>query len=411
MKLSVGIKRKRRADSYAVPRRKNEDAFPGWPVFDADELAAALRVLQSGRINYWTGEEGRQFEREYAAYTGTKYAVALSNGTVALELALRALGIGPGDEVITSSRTFIASASCAALLGATPVLADVDRDSGNLTAETIRPLISARTKAIVAVHLGGRPCDMDPILDLAHLHGLKVVEDCAQAHGARYKGRPVGSMGDINAFSFCQDKIITTGGEGGLITTNDEQLWRFVWAFKDHGKSYDAVYNHNDSVGFRWLHEGFGTNARMTEMQAVLGRIGLRKLDESVRQRRANAGVLAGRFSEYPVLRVGRPPDDVYHAYYRFYAYVCSEVLKGGWSRDRILKEISSTGVPCSVGSCGEIYLEKAFGDYARTHARSPIARGVAECSLAFLVHPTLTERDMNRMADRICGVLRNATK
>src|ERR1039457_148016 len=258
--------------------------FPPWPYFAPDEIEAAASVLRSGKVNYWTGEEGRQFEREFAEFTGCKHAIALANGTVALEAALRALGIGPGDEVITSSRTFMASASCAAAVGARPVIADVHRDSQNITAGSIRKVLSPRTKAIVDVHLAGWPCEMDPILELAAEHGLKVVEDCAQAHGATYKGRPVGSMGDVNAFSFCQDKIMSTGGEGGLLTTNDAEVWARAWAFKDHGKSYDAGYNRTHPPGFRWLHESFGTNWRLTEMQSALGRVLLRKLPHMVEQ-------------------------------------------------------------------------------------------------------------------------------
>jgi len=215
----------------------HSELFAPWPYFAPDEIEAAAAVLRSGNVNYWTGEEGRLFEREFAEFTGCKHAIAVANGSVALEATLRALGIGPGDEVITTSRTFIASASCAVAVGAQPVMADVDRDSQNITADSIRKVLSSRTKAIVPVHLAAWPCEMDPILKLAAEHGLKVVEDCAQAHGATYKGRPVGSMGDVAAFSFCQDKIMTTAGEGGMVTTNSDDLWEKMWAYKDHGKS------------------------------------------------------------------------------------------------------------------------------------------------------------------------------
>src|SRR5208282_1519874 len=267
-------------------------SFPSWPYFEADEIEAAASVLRSGKVNYWTGDLGRRFEDEFAAYVGCRHAVALSNGTVALELALHALGVGAEDEVITTSRTFIASASCAVMRGARPVLADVDRDSQNITAETIRAALSPRTKAIIAVHLAGWPCDMDPILRLAGERGLKVIEDCAQALGATYKGRPVGSMGDAAAFSFCQDKIMTTGGEGGMMTTHNEEVWKRAWSFKDHGKSYDAVHRRAHPPGFRWLHESFGTNWRMTEMQSAIGRVALRKVAAWVEIRRRNAAIL-----------------------------------------------------------------------------------------------------------------------
>src|SRR5271165_3080463 len=383
--------------------------FPNWPYFAPDEVEAASAVLRSGKVNYWTGEEGRHFEREYAAYVGTKYALALANGTVALELALHALGIGQGDEVIVPSRTFIATASCAVMRGAVPVIADVDPTSQNITAETIRAVLTPRTRAIIAVHLAGWPCDMDPILELAHEHGLKVVEDCAQAHGAVYKGRPVGSMGDVNAFSFCQDKIISTGGEGGLLTTNDTDLWSRAWAFKDHGKSYDAAYKRHHPPGYRWLHESFGTNWRLTEMQSALGRVLLRKLPQSVDARRKLAAILTERFSRIPALRVTIPPDEVDHSYYKYYVFLRREHLREGWDRKRIIRSILAEGVPCFEGSCSEIYLERAFPEAMRPPERLPVAKELGETALMFLVHPTLTESDMHDCADAVEKVLLHA--
>ena len=332
-----------------------EKPLPVWPSFDDDEIEAAAAVLESGKVNYWTGEEGRQFEREYAAFVGTKFAIALANGTVALELALHSLGIGQGDEVIVPSRTFIATASCAVMCGAIPVVADIDPISGNLTAESVAPLVTSRTKAIIAVHFAGWPCDMDPIMELARTHGVTVIEDCAQAHGATYKGRPVGSMGEIGAFSFCQDKILSTGGEGGLITTNDERLWNLAWSFKDHGTSFDAVYNREHPIGFRWLHESFGTNWRLTEMQSAIGRVLLRKLPDRVQLRRRNAAILDQEFSQIPALRVVAAPSDFGHSYYKYYVYVRPELLRDGWDRDRMISAINAEGVPCSSGGCSEI--------------------------------------------------------
>jgi len=381
-----------------------------WPYFDEDEIEAALRVLRSGKVNYWTGEEGRQFEREFAEFTGCKHAIALSNGTVALELALRVLGVGPGDEVITTARTFIASASCAAVLGGRPVAADVDRESQNLTAETIRQKISLRTKAIVAVHLAGWPCDMDAILELAREHGIAVVEDCAQAHGATYKGRPVGSIGDVGAFSFCQDKIMTTSGEGGMLTTNDGRLWRNAWSYKDHGKSYDAVYNREHAPGYRWLHESFGTNMRMTEVQAAIGRLALKKVPRWVATRRQYASILNERLAALPGLRVTVPPEGFGHSYYKYYAFVQPELLNAGWTRDRIMLEINARGIPCFAGTCSEIYLESAFPSELRPSERLPIARELGERSLMFLLHPTLTEGDIELTASVIEYVLTEAT-
>ncbi len=383
--------------------------LPPWPYFEAEEIEAAQRVLRSGKVNYWTGDEGRQFEKEYAEYVGTKHAIAVANGTVGLELALVALGIGAGDEVITTSRTFIASASCVVMRGAKPIIADVDRDSQNLTAETIRPAITSRTKAIIAVHLAGWPCDMDPILDLAREHGLKVIEDCAQANGARYKGRPVGSMGDINSFSFCQDKIITTGGEGGLVTTNSEELRERAWSFKDHGKSYDAVYRRQHGPGFRWLHEQFGTNWRLTEMQSAIGRVWLRKLDAQVAVRRRHAERLNTAFADIPALRTTVPPESIFHSYYKHYVFVRPDRLAPGWGRDRILGAVTAEGIPCFSGSCSEIYLEKAF-EGMRPENRLPVARELGETSLMFLVHPTLSDQDIDDTIAAVRKVMNTAT-
>jgi dTDP-4-amino-4,6-dideoxygalactose transaminase len=370
--------------------------FPPWPFFAQDEIDAALAPLRSGKVNYWTGTEGREFEREFAAYSGCRHAIALTNGTVALELALYAYGIGAGDEVITSCRTFIASASSIVARGAIPVLADVDRVSQNITVDTIRPLITSRTRALICVHLAGWPCDMDPIMELAKKNGLKVIEDCAQCHGATYKGRRVGALGDVAAFSFCQDKIMTTGGEGGMLTTHDEALWRKAWEFKDHGKSYDAVYTRPHPPGFRWLHESFGTNWRLTESQSAIGRVQLRKMPDWTAIRQRHAAILTQCFLQIPALRVTPVPFEIGHAMYKYYVFVRPGMLVPGWDRDRIMNAINAEGIPCFSGSCGEIYLEKAFTDAGYgPKARLSVAKELGETSLMFLVHPTLKEADL----------------
>jgi len=385
--------------------------LPPWPFFTDDEIQAASAPLKSGRVNYWTGMEGRLFEQEWADFAGCEYAVAVANGTVALELALHALGIGPGDEVIVPCRTFIASASCAVVRGVTPVMADVDPVSQNITAETAAAVLTPQTKAIIAVHLAGWPCEMDPILELAREKGLYVIEDCAQAHGATYKGRPAGSFGDAAAFSFCQDKIVTTGGEGGMLTTNRREVWERAWSYKDHGKSYDAVYHREHPPGFRWLHESFGTNWRLTEMQAAIGRVQLNKLPAWVEKRRRNAAILTERFAELPALRVTLPPEDIGHAYYKYYAFLRPEALRDGWNRDRVIEAIRAEGIPCHSGSCSEIYLEKAFEKEGLQPAQPlPIAKGLGETSLVFLVHPTLSETDMDDTARAVEKVLQFAT-
>ena len=385
--------------------------IPSWPYYGPAERAAVDAALASGRVNYWTGDESRRFETEYAAYLGVTHAIALANGSVALELVLRMWNIGAGDEVITTPRSFIASASCAVLLGATPVFADVDRDSGNITAETIAKVITSNTRAIIPVHLAGWPCDMDAIMSLAERHGIKVLEDCAQAHGARLNGRPVGSLADAAAFSFCQDKIISTGGEGGLIATSDRALWEAAWSFKDHGKSREAMYEREHGAGFRWVHDHFGTNWRLTELQAAIGRIQLGHLDQWVNKRRRNGAVLAHRLSRLPALRIPEVPAHMYHSYYKYYAYVRPQALRSGWSRDRILEAIVATGMPCYSGSCSEMYRERAFQDAGLAPAEAlPNAAELGDTSLMFLVHPTLDEEHMHRVCDAVETVLATAS-
>ncbi|MEB3198188.1 MAG: DegT/DnrJ/EryC1/StrS aminotransferase family protein [Candidatus Sericytochromatia bacterium] len=384
--------------------------LPPWPYFGPEDVAAVSAVLASGKVNYWTGEEGRQFEAEFAEAFQVPHAIAMSNGTTALELALYALDIGPGDEVITTTRTFIASASSVVVRGARPVLADVDRDSQNLTAATVAPLITPRTRAVIAVHLAGWPVDMAPLLELCRARGIHVIEDCAQAQGAYYHGRPVGSLGDLGAFSFCQDKIFTTGGEGGMLTLQDEALWNRAWSFKDHGKSHEAMFKRQHPPGFRWVHESFGTNMRMTEMQSALGRLALRRLPEMITVRRAHADRLRACCDQFAALRVPAPPAEVYHAYYKFYAFVRPERLKPDWNRDRIMAAIAAEGIPCLSGSCSEIYLEKAFPPEWRPAERLPVARELGETSLMFLVHPTLREADIQDMCDAIEKVMSAAS-
>jgi dTDP-4-amino-4,6-dideoxygalactose transaminase len=387
------------------------EPFPPWPMFEEEEIEAAAAVLRSGRVNYWTGDEGRAFEREFADFTECQYAIALANGTVALELALYCLGIGAGDEVIVPSRTFIASASCAVMRGATPVVADVDRESGNLTADTIESVITSYTKAIVTVHLAGWPCEMDSILELARRHGIAVIEDCAQAHGARYRGRPVGSFGDMAAFSFCQDKNMTTGGEGGMLLTNDRKLWGLGWSFKDHGKSFAAVYERSHPPGYRFVHESFGTNWRLTEVQSAIGRVLLRRLPGMVEKRRRNAAYLSEEFAQIGALRVVKPSDDILHCYYKYNVYLRPERLREGWDRNRIMEAISAEGIPCMAGTCSEIYLEKAFPESMRPPRRLPVARELGETSLMFKVHPTLSERDLADTCMAVSKVMQIASR
>ncbi|MBI38533.1 MAG: aminotransferase [Leptospiraceae bacterium] len=369
--------------------------FAPWPHYSEEEADKAREILLSGKVNYWTGNETRSFETEFAEYCGAAYAVALTNGTVALELALKALDLEPGSEIIVTPRTFFATASAIVTNGLRPVFADIDPESQNITAETIAAVASSATRAVICVHLAGQPCDMDPILKLSRSRNWKVIEDCAQAHGARYKGKSVGTLGDVGCWSFCQDKIISTAGEGGMITTNDRKLYESIWSYKDHGKTLESVYEKVHAPGFRWLHEGFGTNARMTEIQGAIGRIQLRKLDGWVQRRRTISNQIRSVAAKLPGLRVPVILRDAEHAFYRCYLFVEMAALHPGWNRDLIKERISAKGVPCFEGSCSEVYLESAFRAMPVSNIRLPVARRLGETSLAFLVHPTLTQNDI----------------
>ncbi|MCU4420499.1 DegT/DnrJ/EryC1/StrS family aminotransferase [Acinetobacter lwoffii] len=382
-------------------------AFEPWPSFTQKEADAVSRVLLSNKVNYWTGQECREFEKEFAQFAETKYAVALANGTVALDVALKALGVGAGDDVIVTSRTFLASASSIVTAGANPIFADVELDSQNISAETIQAVLTPNTKAIICVHLAGWMCDMDPIMQLAQEKGLYVIEDCAQAHGAKYKGKSAGSIGHIAAWSFCQDKIMTTGGEGGMVTTNDETLWKKMWSYKDHGKNFDSIYNKQHPPGFRWLHDSFGTNWRMMEMQAVIGRIQLKMMPEWTAKRMANMEKIYAAFADSPYFSVHRPSDEYVHAAYKCYVQVNTDRLPEGWSRDRIMTEMNALGVPCFSGSCSEVYLEHAFDGTAwRPTQRLQNAQKLGETSLMFLVHPTLTENNIQTTESAIQQII-----
>jgi len=407
-------------------------SFAPWPSFTQEEADAVSAVLLSGKVNYWTGDQSRKFEEAFATFAGTTHAIALANGTLALDLALHGLRIGSHnggsaqDEVIVTPRSFMASASAIVNAGARPVFADVDRDSQNLDPQSVAAAITQYTRAVLCVHLAGWPCDMDALRSVAEGRDIKLIEDCAQAHGATYKGRPVGCLGDVAAWSFCQDKIMTTGGEGGMVTCDDPDLWKRMWAFKDHGKSWDAVHRTDHPAGFRWLHESFGTNWRITEMQSAIGRIQLQRMPKWQSLRAANAKTLTKALEPFsgpqgpiriPQLRCTdctceNAPDVCKHAWYKYYAFIRPDQLATGWTRDRIVAEITAKGVPCMQGSCSEMYREKAFdGTGFRPAQTLPAAYELGETSIMMLVHPTLTDADMAKAANTIGDVLTAATR
>ena len=383
-----------------------------WPYFDIEDINKASEILKSGKINYWTGFEGREFEKEFSSYIGVKHSVAVDNGTNALILAAHALGISKGDEVIMSPRTFVASAFSIMHLGAKPVFIDIDRDSQNMDSNLIEAAITPKTKAIMAIHLAGWPCEMDQIQEICNKYNLFLIEDCAQAHGAKYNGKSVGSFGDINAWSFCQDKIMTTAGEGGMVTTNNKDYWSTVWSFKDHGKNYDTVYNKEHPPGFRWLHEDHGTNARMTEIQSAIGRLQLKKLDTWIDQRTNLSNIFNDAFKDLDGLRITLPPSHIKHAYYKYYVFIEPEKLKSDKDRDFIMNSLNDLGIACYSGSCSEIYKEKAFDKiFSNQKPLLRVANELGKTSLMFLVHPTIDEDDIYRICEQTRKIIKQCQR
>jgi dTDP-4-amino-4,6-dideoxygalactose transaminase len=380
-----------------------------WPFHDDDEVDAVVKVLRSGRVNSFAhGDACRAFEAACAHRFGGRHGIAMTNGTATLEVALEALGIGPGDEVIVSPRSFMASASSVVRVGARPVFADIDADSQAISVAGIEAALTDRTRAIMPVHLAGWPADMPAIMDLARRHGLKVVEDCAQAHGASIAGQPVGSFGDAASFSFCTDKILSTGGEGGMLLVRDPDVHARAWSLKDHGKRLEPPQP--AGTAFRWLHDSFGTNMRMTEMQAAIGLRQLDKLDSWLAARRANAEAAHAELKGLPALRIPMPPKGTGHAWYRFTAFVRPDRLRDGESRDTILAAAHAVGLPVFSGSCPELYREKAFQRFG-SHERLPVARHLGETSLVLQVDQTLPPAELRRTAARLGNIISDASQ
>jgi dTDP-4-amino-4,6-dideoxygalactose transaminase len=381
-----------------------------WPFYGDDEIAAVTAVLRAGRGNYWAGDEGRAFEREYAAACGVKHGLAVGNGTLALELALYGLDVGFDDEIIVPARTFVATASAVVRWGARPVVVDVDPVSQNMTVVTARAALTPRTRAIIVVHLAGWPVDMEPIMEFAAAHKLAVIEDCAQAHGATDRGRPVGGIGHFGCFSFCQDKIISTGGEGGMVVTNDERAYQRMWSYRDHGKDFTRATAPGPTTGFQFLVDRFGTNWRLTEMQSAMGRLQLAKLPTWVARRRQIAAQVSEALGNLKGVTVPEPPAHAFHSFYKFVFQIDPAVLKAGWTRDRVIAELEARGVPARVGACPDISREAAFAhDGVPSMIPHPGAASIADRTIMLPVHPTLTDGNAAFLATTTQDVVRAA--
>ena len=366
-----------------------------WPFFTENMIENVTNVLKSGKVNQWTGEKVKDFEKKFSEYFGIKYSVAVFNGSVALELCLKVLDIKKDDEVIVTPRTFIASASSINICNGTPIFVDVDPDSQNITLENIKKKVNEKTKAVILVHLAGWPCDLEEIIEWCHSKNIYVIEDCAQAHGAKYKGKYVGTMGDINAWSFCQDKIMTTGGEGGMVTTNNYEFFKKAWSYKDHGKNYDKVFNTSTMGFFKFIHDSLGTNWRMTEMQASIGIDALNHLEEWIKKRRDNANIFNETLKDLKLIRLTIPDEKYYHSYYKYYCFVKEEFLKPEYSRNDIIIELNKIGIPCFQGTCGEVYLEKVYDN----NLNLEVTKKLSKTSLMFMVDPSYDIKIIKEMS------------
>jgi dTDP-4-amino-4,6-dideoxygalactose transaminase len=352
------------ADTLAIdggPKAVTNE-LTGWPQFDDEAIKAVEDVLRSGKVNYWTGPKGMAFEEEFAAWQGSKFAVSTSSGTSALHAALSALGIGPGDEVIVPSYTFIASSFSIVQAGAVPRFADVNLDDHCLSVGSAEKLINKRTKAIMPVHLYGNVCDMDPILELARKHGLYVIEDNAEAFGGSYKGKRTGTLGHMAACSFCQNKTFTTGGEGGMVTTDDEELAWNARSFRDHG--YDVKERLNlleMEQKLPYIHNMVGWNYRMTEMQSAIGLAELERMDSwNMPARRRNAHVIMDAIKDLP--QVKYMPIDTDERRNGWYVLAFSlDIENMDCDISQFVAAAGAEGAPCWKVFWPQCHTEKAF--------------------------------------------------
>jgi dTDP-4-amino-4,6-dideoxygalactose transaminase len=401
-----------------------EKTLPGWPQFTEEIIEAAVEPLKTGKVNYWTGKVGMEFEKRWADWNGVRFAISTTNGTSALHTALGGLGIGPGDEVITTPYSFIASSFCVVQAGAIPVFADVKREDHCIDPEDIEKKITPRTRAIIPVHLYGNICEMDEIMEIAKAHSLYVIEDSAEAHGATYKGNKVGCIGDVGAFSFCQNKTFTTGGEGGMVTTNNEEVaWR-CRSFRDHGYDVEKRLSLLEMEGaLPYIHKIIGFNYRMTEMQSAIGVKEMERLDSwNLPRRRRNGEILIAELKDLPQIQyLPVHNQEKVNGFYVFPVVLNLERLS--CDKKTFLEAIVAEGVPAWREFWPQSYKERAYQEHngfgrfkfpfrsKEYTAPESVAYDRIYCSNAawleertFIVqvYPTLEEEDMRLIAKAI---------
>ena len=379
-----------------------------WPSYSKKEAKLVSEIIASNKVNYLFGNKGKEFEEKFSHFTGSKYSLAVANGTLALDLCLRSIELKRNDEVIVTSRSFVASASCISALGAIPVFADVDVNSQNISISDIKKLTSKKTKAIICVHFAGFPCEMQKILKFAKGKNIFVIEDCAQAHGGFINGKSVGTFGHISAWSFCNDKILSTGGEGGMITTNSKKLFKFVESFNNHGKNFSkfgALQNKKIS-NFPFIHDSIGLNYRLTEMQSAIGIYQLEKLSNWQKLRNRNAEIYINALKKLDLIITPEVPKNVQHAWYKLYLIINTPFLKKGSSRTKIIEEINKNGIFCSFGSCGSIYREKAFKNLNYKKSNCKNAYFLERNSILLEINPNIPKKIIEKRAKIIKSIL-----
>ena len=337
----------------------------GWPQFDEKAIKAVEEVLRSGKVNYWTGPKGMEFEKKFAAWQGSKYAISTSSGTSALHIALASLGIGPGDEVIVPSYTFIASSFSVVQAGAIPRFADVNINDHCIRVESAEKLVNERTRAIMPVHLYGNVCDMDKVTAFAKRHNLFVIEDNAEAFGGVYKGRKTGTIGHIAACSFCQNKVFTTGGEGGMVTTNDEELAWQARSFRDHGYDVKPRLSLLElEQKLPYIHNMVGWNYRMTEMQSAIGLAELERIDTwNLPRRRRNAHIIIDAVKNLP--QVICTPIDTEERRNGWYVLAFSLNIENmNCDINQFVTACTAEGAPCWRVFWPQCHTERAFREH-----------------------------------------------
>ena len=397
-----------------------DGSFPGWPQFNPAVYDKVTDILKSGKVNYWTGKVGMEFEKAWAKWLGVGHAISVANGTCALHTALASLGVGPGDEVICTSYSFIASSFCALQAGALPVFVDCGTDH-LINPALIEEAITERTKAIVVVHLYGMVADMDPIMEIARKHNLYVVEDCAQCFGGVYKGKKAGTIGNVGCFSFCQSKHFTTGGEGGMVVTNDEDLAWECRSFRDHGYDVKAKLNLLEMEGKQlYIHRRVGFNFRMTEMQSQIGLCELERFDDwNLKNRIRNGKMLIAQLKDHPLIKYC--PVDTEERQNSFWwapFVIDTDKLKDGIDTKQVIAAIAAEGVPVYSVLWPEMYKEQAYTDrkgfgtvgYPFNDPRSrnidytkfncKMANWMTDRTISFFTHPVYDECHVQAMID-----------